>query len=348
MRSDYEEDWDSSDTARCATGLEAKYKFYFSRFVPDVILTLKFGKKRFVGRARLLKQISERLGELERSVRTPLAWAIVEDRGLRGRLFRFHLLISGTADIEDRNEWEFKAPHQIVRRRNTGSDTHGTAMFLAKNGISESNEFHFGGGLIENDPETPDEMHQNAVNPRRKKVVERGHVPLGSDPKCKILPVQVFIEARGCDDDGRGSGYGYVVANTGAKFVKWHDGWSRDEAIYHAIGRAIEDVQTVKQVLFLVPSKAVVNRFESDAPNPGRMHRELLRFLARTVLRMRELRLEITVEWTSRKTNLAPNLLSDQSREAIQSSPTKVTTVAKPVDIASGVQTTRVGSRVRL
>src|SRR5690348_5272593 len=99
MRSDFEVELVSSDITRRATHVEAKYKFYFSRFVPEVILTLKFKRVRYVGPARLLKEISERLQELEQLVQNPLAWAIVDDFGKSGKLLRFHLLITGTTDV---------------------------------------------------------------------------------------------------------------------------------------------------------------------------------------------------------------------------------------------------------
>jgi hypothetical protein len=70
MRSDFEEELDSGMMRR-ATHLEAKYKSYFRRFVPDVILTLKFKRVRYIGPARLLKEISERMRELEASAENP-------------------------------------------------------------------------------------------------------------------------------------------------------------------------------------------------------------------------------------------------------------------------------------
>ena len=67
-------------------------------------------------------------------------------------------------------------------------------------------------------------MHRSGVNPARKDVVVRDLIALGSDPECKRMLLQIFVEARGSDEDGRGAGYGYVVANTGATQVEWHDG----------------------------------------------------------------------------------------------------------------------------
>jgi hypothetical protein len=176
------EELDSGIEGR-ATRLLAKHRFYFSRFVPDVILTVKFKRRRYVGPTRLRKELDVRMRVLEQSVQHPIAWAIVDDAGRSGRLLRFHLLISGTDNISSYREWEFKAPHECVQRRITWTGAHGTALFLAKNGISESNEFQFGGGLIEDDPVTPAEMLHHAVNPSRK--VERDHIALGSDPGCE-------------------------------------------------------------------------------------------------------------------------------------------------------------------
>ena len=85
-------------------------------------------------------------------------------------------------------------------------------------------------------------MFSSLGNPVRKKVVDWDDIEVGSDPKCKIMPIQICIEARGCKEDGCGSGKAHLVVNTGASQIEWHDGWSRDEAIYHAIGRAIADV----------------------------------------------------------------------------------------------------------
>lgn len=153
------------------------------------------------------------------------------------------------------------------------------------------------------------ESHRNGVNLARNQLVERDFITLGADPECERLPLQIFIDAGGCDSDGRGSGVGYVIANSGVTQVEWKDGWSHDEAIYNAISRGIEDVPSSVEVLFLVDSGAVVNYFENDAP--GRKQREMLRFLARTQLRMKERGLTVTVARVSRKQNLARHLLDD-------------------------------------
>jgi hypothetical protein len=331
MRSDYVEEFALADIMRTIARLEAKYRSYFSRFFPDLVLTIRFGYKPGQGPIRLLKQIVERLRELEASAQQPVAWLIVVDRGKSGRLLRFHLLITGIADVRQCQRWEFKAPSQLIKRRITWTDSHGTALFLAQNGMGESNEFHFGGSLITDDPDAPDEMRQSTIHPARKTVVERYQIEVGADPKCKITPIQIHIEAKGCDEDGRGSGYGYLIANTGKRHVDWHDGWLRDEAIYHAMARAIEDVPMGKHVSFLVGSRAVVARFENEStpkmhrkmlrPVPqtreemlrllARKHRELLRLLARTGLRMKELGLTATVEWIPRNRNRARHLLVD-------------------------------------
>ena len=191
-KSDYEEEWDTTDIVHRAVRLEAKYGFYVSRFVSAVILTLKFRRTRNAGRMCLLKQLNESLRELERSVDTSIAWAIVEDRGKGGRLLCFHLVVFGTADIKGCEHWEFQAPHECTRRRVTRSDSGETARFLAKLGIIENNEFHFGCRLIEDDSQTPREMRRNTINPACKKVVERDLIALGVDPKCKRKPPDLY------------------------------------------------------------------------------------------------------------------------------------------------------------
>jgi len=50
----------------------------------------------------------------------------------------------------------------------------------------------------------PDEMRQKTVNPARKRIVDRNYIALGTDPNFERMPVEIFIEARGCDEDGRG------------------------------------------------------------------------------------------------------------------------------------------------
>jgi len=122
----------------------------------------------------------------------------------------------------------------------------------AENGMTEFSEFHLGGGLLGDGLQSHRELHQSTVNPVRNAIAEQNRGRNGSDQKLKILLLRVFIEARGCQPGGSGSGYGYLIANTGATHVEWHDGWTRDEAAYQAIRRAIEDVPAGSQVLFRV------------------------------------------------------------------------------------------------
>jgi ribonuclease HI len=179
--------------------------------------------------------------------------------------------------------------------------------------MTEFSEFHFGGRLIDDHAETPAEMLQDGVNPACKKGMGEDCSQNGSDQKRKNLPLRVYIEARGGEPGGAGSGYAYVIAKTGETRVEWHDGWTHDEAAYQAISRGIEDVPAGSQVLFLTNSRAVVKRYNDINPGPGRLPRELLRLLARSILRMRERRLTVTVEWIPRKKNLARNMLDDAS-----------------------------------
>ena len=93
-------------------------------------------------------QIAEFFGDLQRAAGTDAAWIIAEDFG-RGNRFHCHAVVDGVEDL-DIDHWRAEASRRFgISRIEPYDPMRGGARYLAKNGLRETGNLHFGGTLAD-------------------------------------------------------------------------------------------------------------------------------------------------------------------------------------------------------
>jgi hypothetical protein len=264
-----------------AERLRTEHGANLSVVVPDWTASLTVDRRHFHGRYGTLGAIDQLLRELEQAAGRPIAWLLAEPRSTR-RKIRLRLFVGGVADL-DRSRWSRVFRSLGSCRTLPFDDVRGVAFHLAAHGFTVKDWFHFGGGLMD-------------------QAWERH----GSKPEQPEKILRVCISGRGCRPDGGGSGYAYVVENTGKSEVEWVAGLSREMAVYHGLLRVVDDSAPGSKIRSFVDSQRVAHQFEH-------VHylstSKLISFLARIRILISEQRLVVKAIWLPSHQNPASKLL---------------------------------------
>ncbi len=143
---DLQERW-AADARRHRRNIQ-EYGDFFQSMEPDWMVTITFDTTRHhTSHPKALDSVKRYLAELEDAAGRSIAWVIAEDLGAVGHHLHFHILVSNVGHLDMRVWWRIA----FQRFGRTKIDwAHGTrrSYYVAKNGLSENGNLHFGGQLL--------------------------------------------------------------------------------------------------------------------------------------------------------------------------------------------------------
>jgi ribonuclease HI len=277
------------------------------------MMTTTFDGEHTPNRDRALQKHKRFFAELEEEAGNPIACVVAEARGESSGRLHYHSLISGVKHLS-RKQWWRKARERFGNTRiEPFDDTLGGACYTAKNGLSEDGEWFLMGSVFDREPGKlmSEELGTQRTRTRQRHSTKERKAIKADPPVQRVRPastesILVYTDGAGCRPDGSGSGYCYLIEDTGKSSVKWVDGLTNNQAEWRGLRYALYNVPLRSTVYVRSDSELMVNQFNRTYAIRDPSLRELDRQV-RKVIRKR--RLKVTLGWVGRALNLAGKLL---------------------------------------
>jgi hypothetical protein len=307
-------------------------EWFLQSLAPDWFVTITPPSSRFGG-AKALASVQELLADLEHEAGQSIGWIVAEARNERGGGLHFHALVSGVAHLR-RKKWWRRAFQDFGRSQILPyDDSLPGAEYVAKNGLSEHGNLHFGGGLWDSvhgtflplgtaastahqRQETPKEertltRENKSLNPRNpsrpcvSSVNVDGQRPDGTGSHSSERPIQRIFVSAVKQPDGNGA-FAWLNEASGKRKVEVIAGANKIEAEYHGCLSALEWVPEGSQIEIISDSALLCGQSHDIARVRGH---SILRLRARLMTSIHCQRLDVDVLCVPRSDNHAWKLL---------------------------------------
>jgi hypothetical protein len=137
---------------------------------------------------------------MERAAGCRISWLIAESFGRVGNRYHCHLLLANVEHLSI-SEWREKANAELGRTEIEPFDiTMGGAHYVAKNGLTQQGDLHFGGGGFDTQPHNRGEVAEESGKPQQR-ALPVAEEPVRTERRKRRPVVEVHVCALGREAD---------------------------------------------------------------------------------------------------------------------------------------------------